>query len=206
MASPKKHATFEEIQRAVEALVEEVNVLVTAVDDLRCEVEWQARNQAQAGLLGVPVQPVDVVAALRRSEADGHEQSVSATAALGELEASLRSGPRGEWQDDWADEDDARLPEGQVIAVAADLWDGILQIRHAHVIGEGCCCEEGIGAPYLLAWLGPKGEECFLRELAEEEAVALQRLCLAAQAEGQAAASATGGECAMGTTTQRDLF
>jgi hypothetical protein len=100
---------------------------------------------------------------------------------LAQLERSLAVGRRAEWPDEWHGNDAPELPAGKVIPVSEDLWEAVLDVRPAHVVGRGCCCEEGIGAPYLLAWQNEEG--CLLRELSDEEAYELQRACLDAQAE-----------------------
>lgn len=63
----------------------------------------------------------------------------------------------------------------------ADMGSIVLDHRPAHIVGEGCYCKAGVGAPYLLAW--QRGDEFLLRELSDEEAYRLQELCLAYQAE-----------------------
>ena len=73
------------------------------------------------------------------------------------------------------------MPIGRIVSLDPDLWGSILDFRPAHVIREGCCCEEGEGAPYLLAWRTET--EFLLRELTDEEARLLQSLCLANQGE-----------------------
>lgn len=190
MASHLQHSTFAELLTTVQSLVDQIKVLVTAVDDLRCEVEWQARNQAAARddsqwtpvQHDAPVEPLSV-----DSPNDPQESAVadlpelSAAAQLQAYEALLAQGPRGFWRDDMAERDDFELPVGQIIQMDGQMWEDALGIRPAHVVDEGCCCEDGIGAPYLLAW--EKEGEYFLRELSEDESVRLQTLCLAAVEE-----------------------
>lgn len=214
MSCRKKQATLEEILRAVETLTDELKVLVTAVDDLRCEVEWQIKVAADAkNFLGEveyseerPGSAMEAHAQAPTSLVVESEKRLSPSDALCQFEKSLLEVPWAKWQDDWADEDDAVLPEGQVIPVDVDTWNSLLDIRPAHVVGEGCCCEEGVGAPYLLAWASPAGHGLYLRELTEKEAVQLQALCLAAQAETQAIAEAKQAAFSSAATTQRDLF
>jgi hypothetical protein len=96
----------------------------------------------------------------------------------------LAVGRPGAWPEDWEGEEPPELPTGEVIRVDEETWSAVLDFRPAHVVDMGCCCEDGIGAPYLLAW--QNGDGCFLRELTEEEAIELQTACLAAQSEAQA--------------------
>ena len=106
---------------------------------------------------------------------------LSAAGRLRAFEEQLSMGMPQPWQDDWTDGDDCELPIGRIVSVGPDLWGSILDIRPAHVVGEGCCCEEGEGAPYLLAWRTES--KCVLRELTDEESRSLQSLCLNSRAD-----------------------
>ena len=105
--------------------------------------------------------------------------------------------------DEWATDDDVEIPAGRMVAVDADMWSAVLDIRPAHVVGEGCCCEEGVGAPYLLAWRS--GDEFLLRELSDEEARKLQELCLACQ-DGREHLSFSDGQSHFQSQIQLGLF
>ncbi len=207
MTSRRARPTFDDVLEAVGSLSEQIQVLVSAVDDLRCEVEWQARNSAVAESVAAP--PLD-------RPAPGEEESTprsttgeiaadSLLTASGRLRACERlysQGLRERWSDEWTDRDDFEIPVGKIISVDADMWSSVLDIRPAHIIGEGCCCEAGIGAPYLLAW--QSGEEFLLRELTDEQAYRLQELCLADQAEHTEAAKKRLYE--VPAATQQGLF
>ena len=54
------------------------------------------------------------------------------------------------------------MPTGRIIDVDADLWQSVLDIRPAHVVGNSCCCEAGEAAQYLVAWQTDR--EFLLRE------------------------------------------
>jgi len=192
MAACEGHSTFAELLTSVESLVDQIKVLVTAVDDLRYEIEWQARNQT-AAREDSPWAPVHSDAREDRSSvhsscepdavANDLSAELSAAARLHAYEASLAEGPRGVWLDEWSERDDFEMPIGRIISVDAQMWSDALDIRPVHVVGDGCCCEDGVGAPYLLAWEA-KGE-FFLRELTEDESVRLQMLCLQALDESE---------------------
>jgi hypothetical protein len=189
MKSLQWRATLDDVLAAIGVVTDQIKILVTAVDDLRCEIEWQDRN----GTLGespaesAPLEVDDGFGEVGESPAPSVPTEVpddSLLSAAGRLRAFERvcsQGPRTPWSDEWATGDDFEIPAGRLVSVGADLWDAVLDIRPAHVIGEGCCCEEGIGAPYLLAWRD--GDEFLLRELTDDEARKLQELCLACQAE-----------------------
>lgn len=104
---------------------------------------------------------------------------------LAAIERALMDGPRGTLPEDWGEEDEpSELPAGEVLVVCADHWMWLVEYRPAHIVGYGCDCEPGIGAPYLLAW--QEGEYFLVRELSDEESTALQAACLKAQAEEDA--------------------
>lgn len=187
------HATLtsalDEQSEAIKLLVEQVKVLISAIDDLRCEIEWQARNGNLPESSETASSPADENEATEPEQVEqGAELNVAADesllSAVGRLRAyerALSHGRRTAWRDEWATADDFEIPAGRLVSVSDDLWRTVLEFRPVHVIGDGCCCEEGIGAPYLLAW--QSGDEFLIRELADEEALKLQELCLAAQAE-----------------------
>jgi len=187
----------DDLEKVVHELIDQLKVLVVAVDDLRCEVEWWSRNGGEA-----PWQ----VAAPPPSARQPSEMSIvpqeaapelpaiatecnpplSCSAAIDQrrrLEQSLMNGPKGAWLDPWPGEDAPDLPSGRVIAVDEELWLAVLELRPAHIVGADDC-EDDIGAPYLLAWQDDNG--CYLRELDDEEAFQLQRLCLASRSQDEA--------------------
>ena len=88
---------------------------------------------------------------------------------------------------------DFEIPAGRLVSGGADLWSAVLGIRSADVIGEGCCCEEGVVQPYLLTWR--IGDEFILRELTDNEARKLQELCLANRAEEERPGKGTKFPC-----------
>ena len=73
------------------------------------------------------------------------------------------------------------MPTGRIISVSRDIFESVLDTRPAHVVGDNCCCEAGMGMPFLLAWQTER--EFLLRELNYEEARQLRKFCLASQAE-----------------------
>ena len=77
-----------------------------------------------------------------------------------------------------------------------------MDFRPAHVIGEGCDCEDGMGSPYIVAWRSD--DEFMLRELREDEARRLQKMCLAAHADSPARPEQPACECH--PETQLGLF
>lgn len=105
----------------------------------------------------------------------------SAAEQLAVMERCLMAGPPSDWPHHGEQDEPPELPTGRIVQVDEELWAWVLDLRPAHVVRMGCCCEEGIGAPYLLAW--EADGECFLRELTEREALDLQQACLAAQRE-----------------------
>ena len=185
----RPRATMDDLLAALDSVTDQIKVLVSAVDDLRCEIEWQARNGTIAESPTVSALPVadDGLEEVGESPAPSAATEVpddsllSAAGRLRAFERACSQGPRTPWSDEWATGDDFEIPAGRLVSVGSDLWSAVLDIRPAHVIGEGCCCEEGIGEPYLLAWRN--GDEFMLRELTDEEARKLQELCLACQAE-----------------------
>src|SRR6266478_6182533 len=40
----QRRVNLDDLLAAIELVTDEIKVLVSAVDDLRCEIEWQARN------------------------------------------------------------------------------------------------------------------------------------------------------------------
>ena len=44
MTAQRSRVTLDEVYVVIGSLIDHIKVLVTAVDDLRCEIEWQARN------------------------------------------------------------------------------------------------------------------------------------------------------------------
>ena len=213
MTTRQERASFDDLLEATGSLLDQVKVLVSAVDDLRCEVEWQAKNIAAAELperatasvapplaYGTTVQEEILPPLTGNQVADN--SLLTASGRLRACERSYCQGLRGRWSDEWAEHDDFEMPVGRVVSVDADTWSSVLDIRPAHVIDEGCCCEEGEGAPFLLAW--QCRDEFLLRELTDEEARRLQQLCLACQVE-QADQSAQ-RVSSTPAETQRDLF
>ena len=216
MTRTERIADANDLLVGVAELVQQVQVLVAAVDDLRCEVEWLLRNTVHAD----PPQPScrhDVIPkkeALNDDEQAAEDCAVPPGAApttppepravpcdiaarsrltpaseLEKLEQMLMVGPRGDWPEECEGVDPPELAIGHVVAVDKTLWTSVLDLRPAHVVGGDCACEEDEGAPYLLAW--QTAGQCFLRELDEREARALQDACLAAQAEQAAGHEST---------------
>ena len=194
MTVGRQRMTLDDLLIAIESVTDQIKVLVSAVDDLRYEVEWQSRNAPSAEYLSAPAaqsvaEHPDQTRAAEESSyfpaaESGEESLLTAAGRLRAYENVLLKAPRGLWLDDWneAEElDEVELPVGRVFSVCADLWDTFVNIRPSHVVGGGCDCEEGVGAPYLLAWQSET--EFLVRELGDEEALRLQELCLAAQAE-----------------------
>lgn len=212
MTAHRPGATINDLLFAIEAVTEQIKVLVSAVDDLRCEVEWQSRNIANAQYLpaqGSAAQEQHWLPDPTRMMAYSAEAGVtdnSLLSALGRLrsyEKVLLQAPRGLWLDQWdeIDEVDAlELPVGRVFSISADMWDAILSMRPVHVVSEGCDCEEDTGAPFLLAWRTET--EYLIRELSDEEAHRIQELCLTAQAEQADTVIRKSRE----VQNQRDLF
>jgi hypothetical protein len=187
MTAQRSRVTLDEVYAAIGSLVDHIKVLVTAVDDLRCEIEWQARNQDGEGQVVAPApMPENRNSAFESSERT-EENSVSfdslltASGRLQAFEKLLYQAPRGLWLDEFASEDDFIIPEGRIFSVDADLWTSVLDVRPAHVVGDSCCCEAGEGTPFLLAWQTER--EFLLRELNYDDARRLQEFCLACQAE-----------------------
>lgn len=196
MTVERQRVTLEDLLIAIESVTDQIKVLVAAVDDLRCEVEWQSRNVSSAEDLSVPTAPL-VTERLDQTRDQSAEQTIyfsaaespddSLLTAAGRLRAYenvLLKAPRGVWLDKWNEAEEldvVELPVGRVFSICADLWDAFVNIRPSHVVGAGCDCEEGVGAPYLLTWQSET--EFLVRELGDEESLRLQELCLAAQAE-----------------------
>ncbi len=192
----RQRVTLGDLLIAIESVTDQIKVLVSAVDDLRCEVEWQSRNGLSAEYLSAPTAPfvTDRLDQARdqsaeeitcSSAAKNRDDSIlTATGRLRAYENVLLRAPRGVWLDKWNEAkelDVVELPVGRVFSVCADLWDAFVNVRPSHVVGLGCDCEEGVGAPYLLTWQSES--EFLVRELSDVEAIRLQELCLAAQAE-----------------------
>lgn len=221
MAKNNRRASVDDLVKLTGELIDHVKVLVTAVDDLRCEVEWWARNAADqrweaesAATCSRCRQPMPVLdqdekhepiadrperesptiddtpldsPSLRATatESSADDSSQSPAERLTELERALMTAQPGDWPEDWHDEGPPELPTGCVVQVDEELWTDVLDLRPAHVVQIGCCCEEGVGAPYLLAWQSDNG--FFLRELTDDEALELQRACLDSQREQESA-------------------
>lgn len=193
MTVGRQRVTLENLLIAIESVTDQIKVLVSAVDDLRCEVEWQSRNVSCAEDLSVPAfteRSDERADDLRKTTlgsplAESRDDSLlTAAGRLRAYENGLLKAPRGVWLDEWNEAEEldvVELPVGRVFSICADLWDAFVNIRPSHVVGAGCDCEEGVGAPYLLAWQSET--EFLVRELGDEEALRLQELCLAAQAE-----------------------
>jgi hypothetical protein len=224
--TPTRRSSLDELVRVVSDLIDHVKVLVTAVDDLRCEVEWWARNLVDhsnrpgsvshtwsstqattaSGQRGdetddesaladeepnhspKPPSLETVVKSPVAGQADDDGQ-LSGVDRLSRLERKLTIAPRGAWPSDWDDEEPPELPTDRVVCVAEEIWSAVLDFRPAHVVGMGCDCEPGAGAPYLFAWQDAEG--LYLRELTHQEAVELQQACLAAQREAAPAQQAS---------------
>lgn len=191
MSKYRRGVAPEELEKVVHELIDQLKVLVVAVDDLRCEVEWWSRNGGEASLqfaapLPRAMQPSELSIAPQEAAPELHpiatecKRPLSSSANIDQLrrlEKSLMSGPQGAWLDPWPGEDAPDLPSGRVIALDEALWLAVLEFRPAHIVGASDDdCEDDIGAPYLLAWQDDNG--CYLRELDDEEAFQLQRLCL----------------------------
>jgi hypothetical protein len=208
MSRSKRTADVNDLLAGVAELAEQVQVLVAAVDDLRCEVEWLMRNTVHAdpsqprnGLemtpqeewldddeqvekdSAVPPAPVQTTPPEPRAAPNdiAAGSPPSACSELEKLEQALMVGPRAAWPEEWEGVDPPELPIGHVVPVDETLWTSVFDLRPAHVVGFGCDCEADEGTPYLLAW--QTAGKCFLRELCDNEARALQAACLAAQAE-----------------------
>lgn len=213
MSKYRRGVAPEELEKAVHELIDQLKVLVVTVDDLRCEVEWWSRNGGEASLqIAAPpprsLQPSEMSIVQQEAAPEltamatkfNPPQSCSAAIdQLRRLEESLMSGPRGAWLDPWPGVDAPDLPSGRVIAVDEALWLAVLELRPAHIVGaDDDDCEHDIGAPYLLAWQDDNG--CYLRELDDEEAFQLQRLCLESRSQDEAPLAAEK------PTTQQSLW
>jgi hypothetical protein len=203
----------DDLEKVVHELIEQLKILVVAVDDLRCEVEWWSRNGGETPFYvaasppstapstkvrAAHQEPVPAVAASAASR-EPSPSSLSAVELLRRLEESLMNGPTGAWLDPWPGEDAPDLPCGFVIEVDEDLWCAVLDFRPAHIVGASDdACEHDIGAPYLLAWRNEQG--CYLRELSDEESLQLQRLCLETRSRDETPRPA------VAVTTQQSLW
>jgi hypothetical protein len=185
MSKSKPARTVDDLAQLIEELMGHLQVLVAAVDDLRSEVEWWARNAsveatqrlAEASRLAV-----------RRSDESPFTRDVttaieSAAQALAQFERSLMATDASDWPCGDAPCDAPALPLGEVLQVDALYWEAVLAERPAHVVGGDCECEPDFGGPLLFAWRDARG--AYLLELSEADARELQRRCLAAQAEMQ---------------------
>ncbi len=187
MAAQRSRVTLDEVYAAIGSLVDHIKVLVTAVDDLRCEIEWQARNQDEEGRViastTIPENPSSAFELPERTEENSvsFDSLLTAAGRLQAFERLLYQAPRGVWLEEWAEQDDFEMPTNRVISVSGEIYESVLNIRPAHVVGDNCCCEAGEGAPYLLAWQTER--EFLLRELSDDDARRLQEFCLACQAE-----------------------
>ena len=215
MRKSNRRTSVDDLVKITADLIDHVKVLVAAVDDLRCEVEWWARNATDqwtpdgVGAGRSNFAHANAASSAFEGNTESHDEDelsaadecnveavtaapqdadgLSAEARLSALEASLMSGPSGNWPDDSDESEPPELPTGCIVEVDEELWASVIDMRPAHVVRMGCYCEEGIGAPYLLAWEAENGY--FLRELTEAEAIALQQACLAAQDEAKKAAA-----------------
>ncbi len=215
----RHRATFDDLCAAIESVADQIKVLVSAVDDLRCEVEWQARNASleQAAPVSAEIEPADEPDEgvewkfSSPDQCDLDNSLLTAAGRLGAYEQCLTRAPRGLWLDEWSDSDELdvlEIPCGRIFSMSPEIWEAILDVRPAHVIGgEGCddCEADGDhswGAPYLLAWRTER--EFLLRELADEEAGQLQTLCIECQAETARPAVQQGKDTPL--ESQLDLF
>ncbi len=215
----RHRATFDDLLAAIESVADQIKVLVSAVDDLRCEVEWQARNASleSAALAAAESEradePDDGVErnASSPDQSDADDSLLSAAGRLRAYEQCLTKAPRGLWLDEWTNSEELdvlEIPCGRIFSVSPDIWEAMLDVRPAHVIGgEGCDdCEAAVenswGGPYLLAWRTDR--EYLIRELVDEEACQLQTLCLECQAETARPAVQQGKDTPL--ESQLDLF
>lgn len=193
MSTRRQPAALEDLLPAIESVADQIKVLVSAIDDLRCEVEWQARNASSDW---APIAPAPESVTERSNGMDDEVgESIAPSPGSDDVDDSLLSAAgrlrayeellfrcrRGLWLDEFVTEDDFIIPVGLLFSVDRSLWDAVLDFRPAHVVGDSCQCEADTGAPYLLA--KRTETEFLLRELTEEEARRLQELCLQWQAE-----------------------
>jgi hypothetical protein len=187
MTAKRSRVTLDEVYATIGSLVDHIKVLVTAVDDLRCEIEWRARNQGEEAWDSTPSpslgNPNIAVESPERSAENcvSFESLLTATGRLQAFEKLLYQAPRALWLDEWAEDECWGMPTGRIISVSRDIYESVLDIRPAHVVGDNCCCEPGEGTPFILAWQTER--EFLLRELTYDEAQRLQEFCLACQAE-----------------------
>ncbi len=180
MPSAKPIVTVDDVLATAVELIEHVRVLVSAVDDLRCEIEWWTRNSVHddppcparldrevSDALDVADEdevedrgdePAGESSPIGPNSAAGEQREVNLPPALTargylrEQERRLVAAPVVPWSDAWATDELLDLPMGKAIAVDEALWSSVLELRPAHVVGlQDCACEEGEGAPYLLA-------------------------------------------------------
>ena len=148
----QRRANLDDLLAAIESITDKIKVLVSAVDDLRCEIEWQGRNSSNEDSPTVSASAEADNEIEDEGEPAGEitppdvpdDSLLSAAGRLRAFERSCSQGARTPWSDEWATGDDFEIPAGRLVSVGADLWSAMLDIRPAHVIGEGCCCEEGI--------------------------------------------------------------
>ena len=107
-------------------------MLVAAVDDLRCEVEWQAKQIAMAELTGATIappvasssseetKPTEVLPTLSKNDV-ANDSLLTAAGKLRACEQLYSQGLRGSWSDEWAERDDFEMPVGRVVQVDADI-------------------------------------------------------------------------------------
>lgn len=183
----RKNATYDDVLAVLQSITEQLSVLVSAVDDLRCEVEWQARNsdnQEHSQRLESANEPSDEwVDPAGESDASrlGTQKADTLQSAAGRLEAyerALMKGRRGLWMEEWIDHDelDVQIPPGLVFSVSESVWNDVIGICLVHIVGAECHCTDTEGEPYVLAWQTDK--EFLVRGLTDVEARGLQALCL----------------------------
>jgi hypothetical protein len=198
---------LDDLAGLVSEFIDQIKILVSAVDDLRCEVEWSARN---AAYLATPTEPCPApdggaqfngggCQPLLEEEPSRTIGEIGSTERLRSFERKLMTAPVAIWRERMEQDDPPELPTGRIIKVDEDLWLSFVDSRPSHVVERGCDCEGGIGAPFLFAW--DNNEGFFLRELTDAESLELQRLCLADQAE-----TASADEPADASATQLGLW
>lgn len=187
----QRRVCIDDLATKTAELLEQVRVLVAAVDDLRCEVEWWARNATeQAHSSDKTMSPTERIAH-QDSPVDWPPPVLPGEAVAAErlsaVERSLMSGPPGVWPDEECYTGFPELPTGFVVPVDEEIWADVVDLRPSHVVRMGCCCGEESGTPELLAW--ESGSSYFLREMTEQEAGELQAACLAQQRAAAVACS-----------------
>lgn len=202
MVRKNRRSSVDELAKLASDLVDQVKVLVTAVDDLRCEVEWWSRNaaderwqaQQNSSYRSNEESPCDLPESnfTPPDSADAQEVAVNPTEliaatpavvgapreSLEDQERRLMQGPIAELPTEWDEDEPPELATGCIIEVDQEIWNWFVEYRPAHVVNGGCCCEAGFASPYLLAWQTEEGN--FVRELTDGEAVELQQACLTA--------------------------